>query len=217
MAEAKTDKKCPNNHRIPSSESIVQLLSVKASDVCNVYIVGSHLWGTCSKHSDWDVVVIVRHSDHDKPLNVHKANVDGWILSTEQYIAVISDHLLQALVTLWIPPQLVLMENFNPRAHFKLDQHQLLTSANKMYERDSRVAQKHFSKDSAGAGIRVMRHCVRQLQLAVQIRGNGRITDYNTVSEDSVEWTVLQYTCTSWTDLTDAIHPVIDPLLQRLH
>ena len=117
MAEAKSGKKCPNNHKIPSTESIVQLFNIKTSDVCNVYIVGSHLWGTCNKQSDWDAVIVVKHSDHDKPLNVHKANVDGWILSTEQYVAAINDHLLQALITLWIPQQLVLMENFNPRSH----------------------------------------------------------------------------------------------------
>ena len=94
MAEAKIGKKCPNNHKIPSTESIVQLFNIKASDICNLYIVGSHLWETCNKQSDWDAVIIVKHSDHDKPLNVHKANVDGWILSTEQYVAAISDHLL---------------------------------------------------------------------------------------------------------------------------
>lgn len=176
---------CPKCHDIPSLPFILKSFSLNSTDVCNVYAVGSHVWGTCTRHSDWDLV-IVTSSQHTHPqaINAHKNKLDAWILSVDEYMTNIKDHLLQALITVWLPRCFVLKERYDPRISFKYSQSSLLGSVKKMNERDLRVAKKHFTKNDPQGGSKILRHCIKQMELAIQIHHEGYIIDYTITSEE---------------------------------
>lgn len=59
-------------------------------EVLNVYIVGSHMWETCSKSSDWDLIVVIKpvkvSSSINSSLNLHRGNIDILKLTVDKYI-----------------------------------------------------------------------------------------------------------------------------------
>lgn len=167
---------CPLGHKLPALEDVLRAFSLRESLVKNVYVFGSHLWRSCNKQSDWDLVIVQDTSDNQR--NVHKGNMDAWIISTVDYKTFIKEHLLQALITLWIPHPFVLREKFNPRSVFKLSPVALRAAAEKTRERDVRVARKHIAKGDARGGKKIFLHCVRVMYYATQIKSHGTIVDY---------------------------------------
>ncbi|XP_011409098.1 PREDICTED: uncharacterized protein LOC105316009, partial [Amphimedon queenslandica] len=164
-------KRCPKGHEIPSVPRILQTFSLVESDVLCVYVVGSHLWGTCSKHSDWDLVIITSSAKRTGPaaVNVHKHKLDAWILSMDEYTGFIKDHLMQALITVWLPQCFVMKQTINPKILFEYSREKLAAAVDKMHRRDMEVARKHFIKSDCRGGLKIVRHCLRQMELALGI------------------------------------------------
>ena len=189
MAVASQERKgiavCLKGHEPPKIPFILKCFSINEDKVLCIYVVGSHLWSSCNHKSDWDLVVIT-NEDKSKAVNAHKGNIDAWIVPVEEYTTYIRDHLILALLTIWIPPNLVLMnkETFDPIKMFNYSKVLMSAAVNKLYERDKRVAAKHFSKGDYNAGVKIVKHLLRQLELCVQIVQFGSIRDY-TCSEDT--------------------------------
>ena len=173
---------CPKGHECPSLEHVFRTLKLSDSDVLSVYMVGSHMWGTCGSRSDWDLVIVLKTLQTAKPLNTHKANIEAFILSQEQFLQSIADHLMQVLMVLWLPKECVWVERFDPRPSFKLDRVALAKALEHSRDRDLRVAEKHFSKGDRQKAKKVLLHCLRYLELGAQIQENGSVTEYRVAS-----------------------------------
>lgn len=211
MAEKSARKRCPKGHDCPALKQITRTFELQ--DVLNVYIVGSHLWGTCHRHSDWDLVVVVRDASQ-KPLNVHKGLLEAFVVSESDYMELIDAHSMQVLVTLWLPPECVLQETFDPRALFHFNKSVLLKSLNHTRERDLRVAEKHFRKADSKQAKKVLTHCIRCLCLATQIRTTGHIQEYGTSTQHRI--VVLEDRSNSWEGLLSTVQPILDSLWSEL-
>ena len=85
MAERSVKSDCSRGHEKPGLNSIITAFDLEDSNILNAYIVGSHLWETCHKNSDWDLVIVLDKLSSPKPLNLHRSNQEAFILSTEQY------------------------------------------------------------------------------------------------------------------------------------
>lgn len=175
MATSKVET-CLLGHKLPALEDVLRTFALREPLVKNVYVFGSHLWRSCNKQSDWDLVIVQDASDEQR--NAHKGNMDAWIVSTVDYKMFIKEHLLQALITLWIPYPFVLLEKFNPRSVFTLSPASLRAAAEKTRARDVRVAKKHISKGDVRGGKKILLHCVRVMCFATQIKSHGTIIDY---------------------------------------
>lgn len=189
LGEVET-KRCPKGHEIPSVPRILQTFSLVESDVLCVYVVGSHLWGTCSRHSDWDLVIIITASSRrvgSAAVNAHKHKLDAWILSVEEYTGFIKDHLMQALITVWLPQCFVMTQKINPTILFEYSQDKLAAAVDKMHRRDMEVARKHFLKSDWRGGLKIVNHCLRQMEVAVGIYHTHCISNYTTVSSEERE------------------------------
>ena len=86
MAEREQVLRCPSGHECPTLPRIFRALRLREVDVLNVYIVGSHMWGSCTGKSDWDFVIVAKQLDSNKPINAHKGFIEAFILSKEQFI-----------------------------------------------------------------------------------------------------------------------------------
>ena len=134
----------------------------------NVYLVCSHMWGTCNKHSDWDIVIIVHTLDLPKPINTHKGIIEAFILSREQFIQSITDHLMQVLLLLWLPKECIWLERFNSKSSFKFNHATLIKSLEHSQDRDIRIAEKHYMKGDLHKAKKILLHCMRYLELGLR-------------------------------------------------
>ncbi len=178
-------KLCSRGHQAPKMSFIADCFSIEYSNILCVFIVGSHLWGSCNKKSDWDLVIVTNDLKRTSAVNAHKGNIDAWIVPIDEYFTFISNHLIQALLTLWIPESLVMKKktDFNPARKFCYSPQSMKAGIEKLYERDTRVAGKHYSKGDHVGGIKIVKHLIRQLGLCEQIIESGCICDYTHFEE----------------------------------
>ena len=214
MAERDRATRCPKGHECPTLARIFRTLNLQDSDVLNVYIVGSHMWGTCSKHSDWDLVIVTKQLDSLKPLNTHKGNLEAFILSSEDFVQFTRDHSMQVLLTLWLPGGCVLLERLDARQCFQFDQTALVKSLEHSKDRDLRIAEKHFQKGDRRKAKKILLHCVRYLELGAQIREEGRVVDYGGANAHLVE--LFDSPTESWEELLGIVQPTLGQLWARV-
>ena len=211
MAEVRPPQiTCSRGHPIPSTGHILRAFSLQDLNVLNIYVVGSHLWETCRSCSDWDLVIVVKEISSAKPLNHHKGNIEAFILSKEQYIEQINTQSLQLLLTLWLPNVLVIKELFNPRTAFHLSMESLVSALNQHRERDFRIARKHFIKEDRNKARKILLHCIRYIDLGIQIKTSGQITDY--VSANQYRQAILDDHSEDWCELLEVVGPIFDSL-----
>ena len=201
---------CPKGHECPDLLRVIRTLDLQDKDVLNVYIVGSHLWATCHKNSDWDLIVVVEKLSSRKPLNVHKGNFEAFVLSRSDYVSLVQDHSMQVLISLWLPSVCVLRETFAAISVFHFDKSSLLKALEHSKERDVRIAEKHFNKSDSTQARKVLLHCIRYLNLGNQIKDTGMIRDYTAANEFRA--VVLECYSTEWKDLMSTVGPVIEQL-----
>ena len=204
--------RCPKGHQRPTLQHVFRTLKLQDSDVLNAYLVGSHMWGTCHKNSDWDLVIILRTLTTAKPVNSHKANIEAFILSEEQFMQLLREQSMQVLIVLWLPQECVLVEKFSPS--FNFDREALARSLDHSRERDLRIAEKHFRKGDATRAKKVLLHCVRYLELGAQLRENSKITDYAAAS--SHQAVILSNCAETWAGLIEDVSHILDSLWTRI-
>lgn len=210
MAERNVRTHCSKGHEHPGLSSIITAFDLEDFNVLNAYTVGSHLWETCHKNSDWDLLVVLERLSSPKPLNLHRSNLEAFLLSVEQYSELIQAHSMQVLITLWLPENCVLREKINPRELFQFSQLALAASLEHSKERDLRIAEKHFRKSDPKQAKKVLLHCTRYLSLGAQIASKGAI--YNYTSANEYREVILGNYSTQWSDLMTPVQHIIDQL-----
>lgn len=211
---------CARGHECPGLYKICGTFQLEPEEVLNVYVAGSHMWETCNRSSDWDIVVIVKHLKSPKPQNVHKGSLEAFILSREQYRDQLDSHSMQLLVTLWIPQQCVIQQALDPKTDIIFSEQQLVMSLMGSRDRDLKIAEKHFRKGDNKGAKKILVHCIRYLDLGVQIRtdagtvSEGRCLNYS--STNLLREQVLSNYSKSWEELMISVQPMLDDLWSRL-
>lgn len=206
---------CTRGHEYPTLDQICNAFCLELEEVLNVNVVGSHMWETCNSSSDWDIVVIVQHFKSPKPQNIHKGNLEAFILSKEQYIAQLDAHSMQSLLTLWLPKNCVLQQRFDPRVNFKFSQVKLAFSLAASKDRDLRVAEKHFRKGNTSRAKRVLVNCIRYLDVGTQMKGVSGKGHINCSSANKYREQVLNDYCQSWEELILSVQFILDDLWSK--
>lgn len=209
MAE-RLQSHCSKGHERPALSSIIAAFDLEDSNVLNAYVVGSHLWETCHKNSDWDLVIVLGKLSTPKPLNLHRSNLEAFILSLDQYSELIQSHSMQILITVWLPESCIMREMVNPKKIFHFSRPALVAALEHSKERDLRIAEKHFSKNDSKKAKKILLHCIRYLNLGVQISGKGKICDYTSANE--YREIVLGNYSSRWPDLMAAVQHTIEEL-----
>ena len=209
MAE-RNIKTCSKGHEKPPLSSINAAFDLEDSNVLNAYVVGSHLWETCHKNSDWDLVIVLDKLTSPKPLNLHRSNLEAFILSLDQYSELIRTHSMQVLITVWLPESCILRETVNPKKIFQFSQPALIAAIEHSKERDLRIAEKHFHKGDSKKAKKVLQHCIRYLNLGAQVSSRGAICDYTSANE--YREVILGNYSSQWPDLMASVQHTIDQL-----
>ncbi len=201
----------------PSVESIYSVLRQSPSSVLHIYVVGSHLWQTCSKSSDWDFVVVTSSEESSKQFsNLHKGNTDILKISVDEYKKRLQEHSMQVLLTVYLPGQFVLKSSFHPRTLFSYSKLKLLESLSTTKERDFRVAEKHFTKGNIGQAKKIIMHFVRYLDLGIQMKDTSSYASMNFSSASIFQGEILNNPHKTWEQFFTSLQPIIDSLWSEL-
>ena len=204
--------KFPNEKGL-SLEKISKSFKLTPSDILNVYLVGSHMWGTVHKDSDWDLVVVVK-AWTAKPADMHIGLMDAHILSKEQFLEALACHNFRLIACIFAPGNCRLKETVSLEKYFKLDKIKLRDSFFQENERDIRVAEKHANKGRVDVATKICVHTLRLLMIGEQICLEGGIVDFQRGREELDE---LKYSYfTSWDELSSFVMPKIRDCKERI-
>ena len=209
-------EQCVRGHKFPPLQQICSNFHKEPSEVLNMYVVGSHMWGTCSSHSDWDLIIIVKDLKSSIPQNTHKGCFDAFILSREQYNDQLAGHSMQVLLTLWLPEQYILKQTFNPRAAFVLHKDKLINSLAASRDRDVRIAEKHFRKGDTAQAKKVLVHCIRYLDMGNQIKNVHKNDSLDYSSAAQLREQVLSNYSKSWEEFVAPVQELLSDLWSNL-
>lgn len=201
---------CDAGHPFPELVQVLRTFGLDEGNVLCIYVCGSHLFGTCHKRSDWDMVIVVEKLWGDKPVNTHKGQLEALIVSKSDYTAMLRAHSMQVMITLWLPRSFVLKEEFQFRTQFHFEQEALMASLSSTKERDLRVAQKHFAKSNHAQGKRVIFHLVSYLLLSSQVKQLGCIADYTCPRNYRDQ--IIEDSAMSWDEFLLTVQPIVDQL-----
>lgn len=218
QGQGEEENYCAREHGHPNVSQICRAFSLEVVDALNVYVVGSHMWGTCTSSSDWDIVIIVQqHKSPPTPQNVHKGSLEAFILSEEQYREQLGTHSMQVLLTLWLPSHCVLKQTLDPRANFKFSEVKLRISLAASRDRDLRVAEKHFRKKNTLQAKKVLVHCIRYLDMGVQMKMiAGQRGCINFSSANSFREQVLTNYSETWNEFILPVKSIIEDLWSKI-
>lgn len=174
------------------------------------------MWETCSSGSNWDIVLVVQQ--HTTPQNIHKGSFEAFILTKEQYKEQLDEHYMQLLMTLWLPKHCILKQAFDPKGYFEFSEQKLMMSLAASRDRDLRVAEKHFRKGNTMQAKKVLVHCIRYLDIGVQIKKNGGLEGcINFLSANPFREQVLNDYRQSWDEVIMSVkYSIIDDLWLKL-
>ena len=209
---------CVRGHECPSVSKVCRAFSLEVVDVLNVYAVGSHMWGTCTGSSDWDIVIIVQQrKSPPTPRNVHKGYLDAFVLSEENYKEQLDAHSMQVLLTLWLPDNCVLKQTFDPWTIFEFSEEKLMMSLGATRDRDLAVAEKHFRKKNIAQAKKVFVHCIRYLDIGVQMKMKAGQKGYITFgSSNNFREQVLSNYSQSWDEFIVFCGPIVEDLWSKI-
>ena len=189
-------------------------LGLDAAHVRLVYLVGSHAWGTATRSSDRDIVVVVSDAAglrEKKTTSLRAAKVDAAIVSDTEFFRRVADHRWTELICLWLPPDLMwspgtaaggpaggpagavggaaaMAAQQRAASAFRLDHGVLLSAVEREVVSDwARVEKSVKLHGDVEQGKKTLCHALRMCVLARQIAESGRIVDYtsgNTYREE---------------------------------
>ena len=194
-------------------EKISKSFKLTQSDILNVYVVGSRLWGTAQKDSDWDLVVVVKIWA-GKPADMHSGLLDAHILSKDQFLEGLLMHNFRLITCINTPDHCKLKETVHFGKDFALNKIKLKESFFQENERDMRVAEKHAMKGKVDTATKICVHTLRLLMIGEQICSEGRIVDFQR-GRDELDEVKYGY-FGSWEVLHACAMPKIDACKERI-
>lgn len=167
----------------------------KDSNILNVYMYGSRVYGNNRSNSDWDFIVIVRNKT-DEQFSDNLINVNFY--SEEEHKYRLESHEISALECQWLNPKLVLKETISNSV--SIDKEQLRASisaksSNSWVKAKKKLTVPESYNDSVGK--KSLWHSLRILDFGLQIATKGYIFDYGSCNDFYDE---VMY-CNDWSEL----------------
>ena len=167
-----------------AADKILKTLGIDKPMVAGMFLVGSHLWGTARKDSDWDVVVIMKNNfkkgkskkyvGDETETSIHNSNVDAWVISEKKFAEAVRKHRMYELMCLYVPIENRLI-NYSFPIKFDIDAKILFDQTLSVYARDWEKANKQGGKNNLKRAEKILLHCTRNLLLTLQLLRNGKI------------------------------------------
>lgn len=171
-------------------------MNICNSNILNVYLNGSRVYGTNKKDSDYDFIVVVKENTYGSD-HVRDENCDYSIVTKEEWDKQAKENSVDFCECYFLPKKFKIIENYVPEFEFKKEN---IRSSFSSVASNSWVKCKKkltVEKDFAPyIGKKSLWHSLRILQFGIQILRDGKITDYSSANSlyneivgcDSNDW-----------------------------
>lgn len=162
------------------------------SKVLKIYPYGSRVYGTHTKESDSDFIVIIDHEDDELQYNLEVSDSDMNIYSEGFFIKGIENHRIDFLECIF--------QNSNDEylKYFKLNKNTLRMSISAVSSNSYSKAKKLFNNGEYERGKKSLFHSIRILGFGVQIAIYGRIVSYSHMNNMNKD--IFNINSTDWND-----------------
>ena len=121
---------CREGHSF-SVEDLISSLNLNKTDLLNLYVNGSHLWESCRRNSDWDLVLVVTNnkeaekesSEIESDSRIRRIKLgkfDVTIMEKNEFLRQLNNHNLCYLIPLWSEGGLRVVRRFDGSKYFQL-------------------------------------------------------------------------------------------------
>jgi len=157
---------------------------IKVSDLVAVYPYGSRVYGTATKNSDYDYIVILKKKKSQQ-YSDNLININFY--TPEEHQKRLDDHEISALECYFLPREMVLftanhpLNKENVEFKFKLDLGKLRHSLSAKSSNSWVKAKKKLTVEKdydVNIGKKSLFHAMRIITFGIQIAMTGRIVDY---------------------------------------
>lgn len=175
-------------------EEVIKATGLHLTRIQNVYLYGSRIYGTASKNSDWDILVIAKTPYPEKELVVGNFNIH--IVTLDRFLEQLKQCHIGRIECLMSP--IILKEEIKIPLDIKITS--LRHSISHICSNSWVKSKKKLQQGDYYIGIKSLFHSLRIAQFGIQIIQFGKIVDWQ--SANSI-WVKLQSKKWTWQELDD--------------
>ena len=176
-------------YTVSKMDEVLNIMSVNGyndTDVLNVYVAGSRLYGNITDVSDHDYVIIVcAYSNNNDNHNIRHNNVDLTVISVEDMNRVLSEHNVQRLINIFTPSEFILRSEIT--FTFVLDCGRLRSAVSEISNKCMHHAKRSWHEGDHYKSKKHLVHSIRYVEFAIQIVQHGTIIDMTVSNPHSTE------------------------------
>lgn len=189
---------------------ILKDFKLKDEDVLNVYMYGSHVYGTNSEKSDHDFIVVAKDTCHDQDsLSSSWRNLNATIYSQSSFQEKLNLHKISALECFFLPKDKILRSSIV--FPFKVQKSILRSSISEKASHSWVKASKKFivEKDKdIYIGKKSLFHSLRIIDFGTQIAKEGAIINY--ASSNEIWEEIITNPSVNWEDYKNQYHDLFN-------
>jgi predicted nucleotidyltransferase len=177
----------------------------------NLYMYGSHVYGTADDNSDNDLIIVRKTmTDAKREVAIDQPRVDITYYSASEFMNQLAyEHEISALECVFLPEEFVLRQDIE--FMFELDMERLRRSLSQKSSNSWVKAKKKIDlHQEYRLGMKSLFHAFRILEFGIQIARHGRIVDYSAANR--VWQQVREQNFTSWRDYKEYWQPKYNSL-----
>lgn len=152
------------------AEQILKSLNLCSSDKYNIYLVGSRLWGTNTKTSDWDLV-IVSEKPSKSLTSIHKSQFDVKLIDRQEFIEKIHEGSMIEVICYLMNKEDLIQNDFHINS-IEIDLDKINLWLNQRQIKDLDKAHKFWLKGNQKSAWKILRHILHSQSIYNYLRDN---------------------------------------------
>lgn len=172
-------------------------LDIHPSRIHNVYIFGSRVYGTYTKESDWDVIVVANNSV--EAIEVDNGHINIHIYTPDKFKKDLEWHRINNLECIYAPKWAILKENIDYITDFKISIPKIRHAISHVSSNSWVKAKKKILQGDNYIGVKSLYHSIRIPIFATQLMSSGKIDFTSTIEL----WKSIKSIDDNWESLSD--------------
>lgn len=177
-------------------KNIEDSVNIHPSRIHNVYIFGSRVYGTYTKESDWDVIVVANNSVES--IEIDNGDLNIHVYTPDKFKKDLEWHRINNLECMYAPKWAILKEDIDYKTDFEISIPKIRHAISHISSNSWVKAKKKILQGDEYIGIKSLYHSIRIPMFAKQLMSNGEIDFTSTIKL----WERIKSTDNNWDSLS---------------
>ena len=191
---------------IPTAEEVIKGSKIHSSRVKNIYVFGSQVYGTTTRNSDWDFIMVANTPNTNQ--EIHSGDFNIHVMTEDHFLKNLKDHHSSSVEAFFTPKEFRLQEDV--KFDWKPNIPSLRHSFSHISSNSWVKAKKKMEQGDYYIGVKSLFHSLRIPIFGIQIAQTGSIYDFSVANyiHDKIfskEWT--------WDELDKEFRPLRNSIL----